>query len=52
MRKEDEIQRALKAFSESVEFADELDGGVVLNNSANGIRQATAAIAPHRVFVP
>ena len=48
MRKEDEIQRALKAFSESVEFADKLDGGVVVNSSGNGMRQGTAATAPQR----
>jgi very-short-patch-repair endonuclease len=36
MRKEDEIQRTLKAFSESVEFADKLDRGVVQNHHADG----------------
>jgi very-short-patch-repair endonuclease len=48
MRKEDEIQRALKAFGESVEFADKLDGGVVVNNSGNGIRQGPFATAHQR----
>jgi very-short-patch-repair endonuclease len=37
MRKEDEIQRALMAFNESVAFADKLDGGVVQNNHGNGL---------------
>ena len=39
MRKEDEIQRALGAFKESVEFADKLDGGVVQNNHSNGVHR-------------
>ena len=41
MRKEDEIQRAQRAFNESVEFADKLDGGVVQNNHSNGLHHGT-----------
>jgi very-short-patch-repair endonuclease len=48
MRKEDEIQRTLKAFSESVEFADKLDGGVVQNHHGNGLNHGTSSTAPKR----
>lgn len=48
MRKEDEIQRALKAFRESVEFADKLDGGVVQNNHSNGVHRDTSSAALRR----
>ena len=48
MRKEDEIQRALKAFRESVEFADKLDGGVVQNNHNNGVHRDTSSAALRR----
>jgi len=41
MRKEDEIQRAQKAFHESVQFADKLDAGVVQNNHSNGLHHDT-----------
>ena len=40
-KKEDEIQRAQRAFSESVEFADKLDGGEVQNNHSNGLHHDT-----------
>jgi very-short-patch-repair endonuclease len=39
MRKEDEIQRALRAFHESVEFSDKLDGGVSQNHHSNGVHR-------------
>ena len=48
MRKEDEIQRAQRAFNESVEFADKLDGGVVQNNHSNGPHYDTPSTAPKR----
>ena len=48
MRKEDEIQRALKAFGESAEFADKLDGGVVQNHHGNGLHYGTPSAAPKR----
>jgi very-short-patch-repair endonuclease len=48
MRKEDEIQRALKAFNESVEFADKLDGGVVQNNHSNGLHHDPPSATPKR----
>ena len=48
MRKEDEIQRALKAFNESVEFADKLDGGVVQNNHSNGVHRDTSSAVLRR----
>jgi very-short-patch-repair endonuclease len=48
MRKEDEIQRALKAFGESVQFADKLDGGVVQPNHGNGDHHSTAATTLQR----
>jgi very-short-patch-repair endonuclease len=44
MRKEDEIQRALRAFNESVEFSDKLDRGMAQNNHSNGVdRDASSA---------
>jgi hypothetical protein len=48
MRKEDEIQRAQEAFTESVEFADKLDGGVVQNNHSNGVHRDTSGTALRR----
>jgi very-short-patch-repair endonuclease len=48
MRKEDEIQRTLEAFSESVEFADKLDGGVLLNRHGNDFNHGTPSAAPKR----
>jgi hypothetical protein len=48
MRKEDEIQHALKAFSESVEFADKLDRGVVQNHHADGPSHNTPSAIPKR----
>ena len=48
MRKEDEVQRALSAFNESVEFADKLDGGVVQNNHSNGVHRDTSSAALRR----
>jgi len=48
LRKEDEIQRALKAFSESVQFADKLDGGVVQPNHGNGTNHVTTSMLPQR----
>jgi hypothetical protein len=48
MRKEDEIQRALSAFDESVEFAEKLDGGVVQNNHSNGVHRDTSSTALRR----
>jgi hypothetical protein len=48
MRKEDEVLRALKAFSESVEFADKLDGGVVQNHHGNGLHDGMPSAAPKR----
>lgn len=48
IRKEDEIQRALKAFSESVVFADKLDGGVVQPNHNNGIHHDTVSAVTQR----
>ena len=47
MRKEDEIQRTLKAFSESVVFADKIDGGVVQTNQG-GASHVTTFAAPRR----
>jgi REase_MTES_1575 len=50
MRKEEEIQRAMKAFHEAVQFADKLDRGAVSNNhngSSNHNRDTIAA-APRR----
>jgi hypothetical protein len=48
MRKEDEIQRAQRAFNESVEFADKLDGGVAQNNHSNGLHRDTPYATPKR----
>ena len=48
MRKEGEIQRAERAFNESVEFADKLDGGVVQNNHSNGVHHDTPSTIPKR----
>jgi very-short-patch-repair endonuclease len=48
MRKEDEIQRALKAFTESVEFANKLDGGAVQNHHGNNLNHGTSSAAPKR----
>jgi len=48
MRKEDEIQRAQRAFNESVEFADKLDGGVVQNNRTNGLHRDAPSATPKR----
>jgi very-short-patch-repair endonuclease len=48
MRKEDEIQRALRAFSESVEFANKLDGGVVQNHHGNNLNHGTPSATPTR----
>lgn len=48
MRKEDEIQRALRAFNESVVFADKLDGGAVQNNHCHGIQHDTPSSTPKR----
>jgi very-short-patch-repair endonuclease len=48
MRKEDEIQRAQRAFNESVEFADKLDGGAAQNNHSNGLHHDTPSATPKR----
>jgi hypothetical protein len=48
MRKEGEIQRALKAFLESVEFADKLDLGVVQNHHADDPNHNTPSAIPKR----
>ena len=48
MRKEEEIQRTLKAFNESVEFADKLDRGVVQNHHRNGVNHTAASAVPKR----
>jgi hypothetical protein len=50
MRKEEEIQRAMKAFQEAVQFADKLDRGVATNKhigNGNHNREVIAA-APKR----
>jgi very-short-patch-repair endonuclease len=53
MRKEDEIQRALKAFIESVAFADKLDRGVVQNHHGDGLNHSTtSAVLKRRVKPP
>jgi very-short-patch-repair endonuclease len=48
MRKEDEIQRALKAFDESVAFADKLDGGTAQNHQHDGIQKDASYSTPKR----
>jgi very-short-patch-repair endonuclease len=49
MRKEDEIQRAAKAFQNAVVFADKLDRGAAPNNHhGNNREQVGAAAVPHR----
>ena len=48
MRKEDEIQRFERAFSESVEFADKLDGGVVQDNHSNSLHHDRPSATPKR----
>jgi hypothetical protein len=49
MRKEEEIQRAMKAFQEAVRFADNLDRGLVQNhhNDSDNYRDLPSA-APKR----
>jgi very-short-patch-repair endonuclease len=40
MRKEEEVQRTMKAFQEAVQFADRLDRGTAVNNhNGNGSRE-------------
>jgi len=49
MRKEDEIQRATKAFREAVEFADKLEGGLVpSNHNGNGNHTEYVSTTPKR----
>jgi very-short-patch-repair endonuclease len=48
MRKEDEIQRAIKAFSESVEFADKLDRRPVQSYHGNGTNHTIPSAVPER----
>ncbi len=48
MRKEDEVRRALKAFLESVEFADKVDRGVVQNHHGDGPNHSTPFAIPKR----
>jgi very-short-patch-repair endonuclease len=47
MRKEEEIQRAMKAFQEAVQFADKLDRGMVPNNH-NGNHAEHSSVTPKR----
>jgi hypothetical protein len=48
MRKEDEIQRALRAFNESVEFSDKLDRGIAQNNHSNGVHRDASSTTVKR----
>jgi hypothetical protein len=49
MRKEEEIQRALRAFQEAVQFADALDRGLVTNNhNGNDSHREHSAATPAR----
>jgi len=48
MRKEDRIQRAIKAFSESVEFADKLDRGSGQNHHGNSLNHTAHSEVPKR----
>ena len=48
MRKEEEIQRALKAFAESVQFADKLDRGAVQNHHGDSPKHTTTSAIPKR----
>jgi hypothetical protein len=48
MRKEDEIQRALRAFNESVEFSDKLDRGIAQNNHSNGLHRDASSTTVKR----
>ena len=50
-RKEEELQRAIKAYHEAVIFADKLDGGAVTNNhhgNGNGREHDTGSAVPQR----
>ena len=49
MRKEEELQRAIKACHEAAIFADKLDGGAVTNNhhgNGNGRQHNTGSAVP------
>jgi very-short-patch-repair endonuclease len=48
MRKEEEIQRALAAFKESVEFSDKLDGGIAQHHQGNGVHRDASSTAIKR----
>jgi very-short-patch-repair endonuclease len=49
MRKEEEVQRTLKAFAEAVEFANKLDRGMVHNgHNGNGNHRETSITLPTR----
>ena len=48
MRKEDEIQRALRAFNESVEFSDKLDRGIAQNSHSNGVHRDASSTTVKR----
>jgi very-short-patch-repair endonuclease len=47
MRKDEEIQRATKAFKDAIAFADKLDPGIVSENHHGNGREHTAALPAH-----
>ena len=52
MRKEDEIQRALRAFRESVEYADKLDGHIFQPIQGNSAHHDSVSAPPQRGLRP
>ena len=51
MRKEEELQRAIKVYHEVVIFADKLDGGALTNNhhgNGNGREHDAGSAVPQR----